>query len=190
MTLIHSISLTELSIGHHRIRYFNENCWGHACRLRTSLFQALRWWGRCGRLGKTRNRKVREKGVFSCSHFLNARGPDYLGAWNRLTAPHRSRTISCTVTLHSESFSPQDPENHTLFGGTYPFGTKKSARPPLGRVLTLLSLVNGRCISYLCFLGQVNFIFEWPKCEVYLSDREVEWKKDSFARYSDIPFSC
>ena len=26
MTLIHFISLTELSIGHHRIRYFNENC--------------------------------------------------------------------------------------------------------------------------------------------------------------------
>ena len=24
------------------------------------------------------------KGIFSCSHFLNFGGPDYLGAWNTL----------------------------------------------------------------------------------------------------------
>lgn len=172
MTLIHSISLTELSIGHHRIRCFSENCEGHACRPRTSLFQVLRWWGRF----EDAKLKGTRKGIFSGSRSLNPCGPDYLWAWNRLTAHRQSRAISYTVMLHSEVFSPQDPENHTLFGGTYLFGTKKRAPPPwAGSSVTLLSVVNwiGRCISYLFFLGQVNFIFEWPKCEVQLSGGEV-----------------
>ena len=48
---------------------------------------------------------------------------------------------------HSEIFSSQHPENHTLFGGTYPFGTKKRAPPPptpLGRVLAVLSVANNK----------------------------------------------
>ena len=50
-------------------------------RLSTSLFQALRWWGRRKRVGKTRKRKARVAPPLPsflsclCSRFLNFRGP-------------------------------------------------------------------------------------------------------------------
>ena len=49
-------------------------------RLSTSLFQALRWWGRRKRVGKTRQRKARAAPPLPsfppcfCSRFLNFRG--------------------------------------------------------------------------------------------------------------------
>ena len=51
------------------------------CRLSTRLFQALRWWGRRKRVGKTRKRKARVAPPLPsflpclCSRFLNFRGP-------------------------------------------------------------------------------------------------------------------
>ena len=131
------ISLTELSIGHHRIRYFSTTCWGHACRPRKKPVPGSQMVGKMRKTGQDAKLKGTRKGVFSCSRFLNPRGPDYLGACNRLTAPRRSRTISCTVALHSEIFTPPRPRKPYSVRRHIPVWDKKESPPSAGEGLNL-----------------------------------------------------